>query len=626
MFCRKRPARDASAGHDRRDSGGRDPKRDLQAQRRVGDERGGKFREFFSQQLIVHQEGPAEPTYPAVQEQRPPCLESGFLQGSRSLPSGRTPLFRKLTQTVRQAHWLNRNPGHREFFFEAREASRVSRRDFVRLLGAAGLFTAGGGLASQFVRAAEMPAPGADRSDPVAILGAGAAGLTAAYRLLQAGVPCEIFEGSERTGGRILTKTDFNKDGMFCELGGELVDSDHEDLKTLAGELGVEIQELKGKDSGIDLYFFGGKHYTDKELIPLFEPFAKKLAADNKDLYDDDENFTAKAKKFDRMNLAAYFADAGKGVEKWVIEMLRVAYTIEYGRELAEQSSLNLLSLLNADTSEGFQIFGESDESKRVSGGSSSVPNALVKALEGKVRINLGHRLARIAQSGSSLTLDFAAGGGTKSVKFSRAICALPFTMLREIDGVRALPLSRGKQKAIAELGYGHNAKVMHGFSERWWRNPAAGLPASSNGSTLTDLPLQCTWETSRGQTGDSGILTNYLGRSGAKELTPERLEKFRQELNRVFPGIGEKFDGKRAVMSWPDYKFTRGSYTCPLVGQVTTLLQEAAEPELDGRLIFAGEHTSGELSGFMNGAVQSGNRAAREIIEPKKSELRKAA
>ena len=526
---------------------------------------------------------------------------------------------------MRQAHWVNHNPDHRDLFFEAREASRVSRRDFVRLLGAAGLFTAAGGLAPHFVRAAENSNPATNGNDPVAILGAGVAGLTAAYRLLQAGIPCEIFEASERTGGRMLTKTDFNKDGMFCELGGELVDSNHEDLTTLAGELGVEIQELKGKDSGVDLFFFGGKHYTDKELIPLFEPFAKKLAADSADIYDDEE-FTAKARKLDRISLAAYLADAGKGVEKWVIELLRVAYTIEYGREPAEQSSLNLITLLKPDTGNGFQIFGESDESKRIAGGSSSLPNALVKAIEGKVKINRGYRLARMAQNGSGLTLDFASDGGTKSLKFSRAICALPFTILREIEGVRALPLGREKQKAIAELGYGHNAKVMHGFSERWWRNPAGGLPASSNGSTLTDLPLQCTWETSRGQTGESGILTNYLGRSGAKELEPARLEKFRAELNGLFPGISDKFDGKRVVMSWPDYKFTRGSYTCPLVGQFTTLLEETAEPELNGRLIFAGEHTSGELSGFMNGAVQSGNRAAREIIAPKKGEFRKAA
>jgi monoamine oxidase len=166
----------------------------------------------------------------------------------------------------------------------------------------------------------------------------------------------------------------------------------------------------------------------------------------------------------------------------------------------------------------------------------------------------------------------------------------------------------------------------MYGFTERWWRNPAVKLPASSNGSIFTDLPLQCTWETSRGQAGKSGILTNFLGGAAAKQLTTECFGEFHQELNRVFPGIGDKFDGKRAIMNWPKYKFTRGSYSCPLVGQYTTLLKAAPEPELDGRLIFAGEHTSGDFAGFMNGAIQSGNRAAKEILERKKIELQKAA
>ena len=76
---------------------------------------------------------------------------------------------------------------------------------------------------------------------------------------------------------------------MFCELGGELVDTNHADLIALAGELGVEIQELKGEDKGVDLYFFGGKHYTDEQLIPLFQPFAKKLSADFEGIYDPEQ-------------------------------------------------------------------------------------------------------------------------------------------------------------------------------------------------------------------------------------------------------------------------------------------------------------------------------------------------
>jgi monoamine oxidase len=78
--------------------------------------------------------------------------------------------------------------------------------------------------------------------------------------------------------------------------------------------------------------------------------------------------------------------------------------------------------------------------------------------------------------------------------------------------------------------------------------------------------------------------------------------------------------------MNWPAYQYVQGSYTCPLVGQYTTLLESAGTPELEGRLIFAGEHTSPDFSGFMNGAIQSGNRAAQEIMTPVPAGLPKAA
>jgi len=542
------------------------------------------------------------------------------------MPQGRTPLFRKLLQATRQAHWLNQNPQHRTIFFEAKEAARISRRDFVRMLSAAGLMTAAGGLSPRSLRGAASPSPRRSNDDPVAIIGAGAAGLTAAYRLHKAGVPCEIFEASNRTGGRIFTRHDFNREGMFCEMGGELVDSDHADLIALAGELGLEIQDLKKGDQGVDLYFFGGKHCTDEQLIPLFQPFAKKLAADAEGLYDADENFTGKAKAFDQMNLAAYLAETGRAVDQWIVDLLRVAYITEYGRELADQSALNLITYLDPDTSAGFRLFGASDESKRIKGGNSSLPDALVHELRGKVKIRYGHRLVRIEQAGARIGLHFTTDGKTRSAKFTRVICAAPFTMLRQIQGVRELPLSAEKQKAIAEFGYGNNSKVMSGFTERWWRNPAVKLPAPSNGSTFTDLIYQCTWETSRGQEGAHGILTNFLGGAPAGQLTAERYATFQQELGRVFPGIENKFDGRRATMNWPKYPFVQGSYSCPLVGQFTTLLAAAAVPELDGRLIFAGEHTSADFSGFMNGAVESGNRAAREILGSGKSELKKAA
>jgi len=66
----------------------------------------------------------------------------------------------------------------------------------------------------------------------------------------------------------------------------------------------------------------------------------------------------------------------------------------------------------------------------------------------------------------------------------------------------------------------------------------------------------------------------------------------------------------------WAVYPFTLGSYASAKVGQYTTLVEVASEPALGGRLQFAGEHSSADFLGFMNGGVESGNRAAKALIK----------
>jgi monoamine oxidase len=529
--------------------------------------------------------------------------------------AGRTPLFRKLMGLVARAALLEGNPRRDEILERwsgasgrGRSSGSSTRRDFLRGSLAAGAAVAAAGLACRRdIRADDDPA------EAVAIVGAGVAGLTAAYRLAAAGIASEVFEASERVGGRIFTREKFNDAGMFCELGGELVDSNHEDLIELCGELGLEIQELKAGDSGVDFYFFGGKRRQDADLLPLFEPLARHLKVDAAGLYKDDESYSDKASRFDRISIEEYLSSK-KDVDKWVIDVIRVAYTGEFGLEAGEQSSLNLLSYINPDTSGGFQVFGDSDESKRVRGGNSALTRALERAIDGKVPIHRGERLVRIRDDGSRIELSFQAGWQTKARSFRQVVCAIPFTMLRQVEGVLDLHLDPRQRDCIQKLGYGTNVKVMYGFRERVWRRAEAAGP-QSNGSVYTDLPSQCFWETSRGQKGDSGILTNYLGGAAGKGFHPKRFDETLAELDRIFPGAARAFDDRKAMMNWPSYQFTLGSYTCPKIGQVTTILASAGQTALEGRLLFAGEHTSEEFSGFMNGAVESGNRAAKEII-----------
>jgi len=455
----------------------------------------------------------------------------------------------------------------------------------------------------------------------VAIVGAGAAGLTAAYRLSKAGVKVELFEASGRIGGRIWTLDRFIppelNDGqpMFCELGGELVDSNHKDLIELASELGVKIQELKARDPGVEYYYFEGKSRTDRELIPAFGPLAKQLAQDAEQLTDSGHHYTGKAIRLDGTSLADYLQSFQGKVEPWVLRLLDVAYEIEYGRATAEQSSLNLITYLSPDTKDGYKMYGDSDESKRVLGGNSRLIEALARAIAGRVTIHLQHKLTALAPAaGDRLQFTFATPEGLQEFTFSKAICTLPFTMLREgrVAGIETIGLRPEKLRAIRELGYGKNTKAMIGFKRRIWR---AANPVN-NGSVYSEQSFQNCWETSRQQEGPCGILTNYLGGRSAVEAMPDaRFEVTLSELDKIFPGLAGADLGRRVMMHWPTQEFILGSYTCPLVGQFTSVLSHCASPELAGRLLFAGEHTSADFSGFMCGAIQSGNRVAGEAL-----------
>lgn len=487
--------------------------------------------------------------------------------------------------------------------------SGKTRRDFMRLAGAAIPATVVG------LRAQEAAAPAKKISGPVAVVGGGIAGLTAAYRLQKAGVEVHLYEMQDRFGGRMFTKRDFNKDGMFVELGGELVDTNHEDLIALAGELGVEMQGLKEGEQGVDFYHFGGKVYTDKDVIAAFEPLGKRIAADAEGLYDDKDEFTPKALQLDGVSLRDYLKNAGAGTERWLLQMLETAYVPEYGLDADQQSALNLIDFINPDTSEGFEIFGDSDEAMRVRGGNDTLPSAVHRAIQGKVKLFSNHRLAAIAEAGSKLKLTFTTEGSPITPTYEDVILTIPFTMLRSVEGIYDLKLSEEKKRSIKEMGFGTNLKVMYGFTEKVWRKPGAGRDFYCNGSVYSDQPYQTIWETSRGQSGDSGIITNFMGGSPGAQYTADRVDKFLAEVDVVFPGLKAKFDGNKVMMNWPQIKFMKGSYSCPKVGQYTWVYGAASAPELDGHLHFAGEHTSFESPGYMNGGVESGNRAVRELL-----------
>ncbi len=502
----------------------------------------------------------------------------------------RTPLLRLVRKAFRQA--------------------ALSRREFLTLSAAAAA------VAASPVRAdAERL-----KTQRIAIIGGGAAGLTVAYRLAKEGIKPQLFEAGNRLGGRMFTRSNFNGDNMFCELGGEFVDTGHEDIRKLCAELGLKLQDLGKDESGKELYFFEGKYFTPDDLAGNKEKrgeisrLATRIAQDQLNLEKDNE-WTDKAKELDGKTLHEYLESMKPLTSEWVIKLLDVAYTIEYGLPTSQQSALNLVLMLGTDLNKGFALYGESDEAWRIAGGSSTLTDALATEIKGKSELFLNHALVRLEQSTGAVACTFNTGMKSIRQSFDRVVLALPFTTLRYVDGLDRLKLTKEKRDSIRELGYGTNAKLMFGTTEKTWRHNAA-FPVPSDGSFFTDLGIQCVWETSRGQQGEAGILTNYLGGAAGRQSQDVRIKKSREELEKLIPGIDKAWDKKaQTSFFWEKHPHTRGAYTCPKPGQVTGALAVAGKPELDGRLLFAGEHTSAEYNGFMNGAVESANRVVKELL-----------
>ena len=514
----------------------------------------------------------------------------------------RTPLFRLMRRGLIEAA-----VGERE----------LSRRSFLR--GAGGLAVAAGPLAA----CAEAVAPSASSpppsGEPVIVVGGGLAGLTAAHELGKRGVPVTLYEGSSRIGGRVWTAERFNRSGQFIELGGELVDSDHDALKDLCKELGVGLQSFPKPGSWLTegIYVHQGRVYSGAEFKRGLAPLMAAVRRTNLEIGGPTRRLDITwatprgSARFDRMSLTEYL-DGIRDLEPWVRDMVRMGYVGEMGDETDRQSALNLILLVNPDKA---NLYGDSDEGARIAGGGSTLTRALHQAIVrragGAETVRTGHVLTAIRERGQSMELVFDQNGRTHTVRASRVVMTIPFTTLRQVEGVKALPLHPLKQRAIAEYNLGSNTKSMLDFDSRIWRTPGEKLPAFTGGMT-TDTVHQAFWETSRAQDGPSGILTNYLGGDAGRAFDGKGRAAV-DYLGSLDPRIRAAFTGRQRFMNWSRQRFALGSYSCQKPGHYSFFGMEG-QPELGGRLLFAGEHTSTDYSGFMNGAVESGLRTANEI------------
>jgi monoamine oxidase len=484
---------------------------------------------------------------------------------------------------------------------------RTSRRELLVRGAALGLAATSAGALVRAAKAAAAPR--------IVVVGAGLAGLTCAYRLTQAGVTAQVYEASDRIGGRCWSYRDWAGTGQVAEHGGELIDQGHMALRHLAQELGFTLDNLlQGEENGTeDFYYLDGASYSYAQLVVDLNGIYQKLhkdvsAASYPTLWN---SYTQRGRELDHISIIDWLNESvpNGGASSRLGQVLDIAYNIEYGAESSVQSSLNLIYLLGYRGQGQFRVFGDSNEKYHVRGGNDQIPERLGQLLAGQ--ITTGAELVAIKRNATgTFALTFDQGPGTTTVTADHVVLALPFSILRSVD-YRKAGFEPLKVTAIEELGMGTNSKLHVGFKDRFW----SGL--GNNGNTYADT-YQNTWEVTRAQPGKSGILVDYtggtIGASFGTGTPTSRAQQFLTQIDPVLPNAVSHWNGKATIDFWTAYPWTKGSYSYWKVGQYTKF--SGMEKVRQGNCHFCGEHTSQDSQGYLNGGVETGERAAGEILD----------
>jgi monoamine oxidase len=458
------------------------------------------------------------------------------------------------------------------------------------------------------VRAANAPR--------VVIVGAGIAGLMAAYDLRRAGIVADVFEATPRVGGRCWSERRAFADGQIAERGGELIDTEHEQLRALCAAFGLELDdltaaELPGSESIVTLadgpYRIADIDADFARLLPALERDARALGEDLPTW----RKSTPAQRALDRMSASAWIESrVPGGLASRLGRLTANAYIEELGGDLYEISAVSVVDLLRGSPRDRFSPYQESDQRYHVRGGNDQVPRLLAASLDD--RIKTSHRLVALARrSDGRYRITFARDQALHDEVADRVIVAIPFTTLRQVD-LDAAGFRPRKLRAIRELGMGRNAKLQLQFNGRLSQQQDA------NGETRVEGSFQTSWEVTRAQPGTAGILNFYSGGSTATHAgegeAEERAREALADLERALPGVTASWNGRAIRNAWERNPWSLGSYALFKPGQYTAFNGILHEPE--GHVHFAGEQTSEEWQGYLNGAVESGQRAAREVAK----------
>src|SRR5579871_503850 len=491
----------------------------------------------------------------------------------------------------------------------------LSRRD---------LLLAGGGLGAAVMigragRVAAAVRPSRSVYPNVAIVGAGLAGLSAAYQLHQVGVSSTVYEARDRLGGRCWTARGF-ADGQTAEHGGEFIDTRHVHLRQLVRELELDLDDLFAAKYGLySPNWVRGRDLKKPVINEGMVPIQAAATAEARRVGvlrpDGSVNTAAisyptatpQAVALDQLSMAEWLEQHVPGVlDADLGEWLDQTMTGWYGLNMDGLSAVNWIDYLIIP-------YPGADERWHVHGGNDQVVSRAAATLpDGSILTGTALRAIR-RTAGGSYVLDF--DGLARPVTAEIVILTLPFTTLRDVD-MRGAGFSAHKLAAINELAMGSDAKVLLQYDVRPWV-----LDDWSSFMTYSDPDFD-TWESSADEAGTAGLITVYAGGRTGRDwrgptphapATAELRDALLDRIDQAVPGSRSHFNGHAWADLWPHDPWTRGSYAAFAPGQYTRFWVGLGKPE--GNVHFAGEATSTYSQGYLNGGVESGDRTALEIM-----------
>jgi monoamine oxidase len=455
--------------------------------------------------------------------------------------------------------------------------------------------------------------PQATSQKRIVVIGAGLAGLTAAYELQQSGHDVTVLEALPRPGGRVHTLRDKFDDNLYAEAGA--MDFNHSYIQMLRYLAQFDIPTIELPVAQNQVVFARNKRLLIQRGVEPVWPFNLTKEEKNIGRAGLDEKYLAPLREeignpldpswpdaalapYDRLTLEQFLLT--RGVSQEGIELLKLSL---YGPDYDKVSALETLSA---------EWFSDSDyKYMTIRGGNDQLPKAFASRIGDRIRYNAA--VAKIHDSGERAVVTVSdastgkAGASQQQIEADRVIITIPFAVLRNIEV--SAPIPDAKRSVIQKMRYAPVMRVYLQTKTRFW------LERKENGNAKTDLPIGDVVDHTSTQPGPRGILEAqmYGGRAVyAKSLSDEdRLRFAAREIVRVHPGLETNYE-KGTSFSWDETDpYSGGGWCWHAPGEMLADYPLVTQP--NGRLHFAGEHTS-TLPSTMEGAILSGQRAAKEV------------